>query len=67
MIMAPTISGDFQSEIQCVGIEASPSFVREPEGNGVAVQFIRTSQGKPAVDHELGVAKADIGELSSAA
>ena len=25
-----------------LGIEASPSFVREPEGNGVAEQFIRT-------------------------
>jgi hypothetical protein len=24
------------------GIEASPSFVREPEGNGVAERFIRT-------------------------
>ena len=30
------ISGDFQDEIECLGIEASPSFVREPEGNGVA-------------------------------
>jgi transposase InsO family protein len=26
----------------CLGIEASPSFVREPEGNGVAERFIRT-------------------------
>jgi transposase InsO family protein len=33
---------DFQSEIKCLGIEASPSFVREPEGNGVAERFIRT-------------------------
>ena len=32
------MSGDFQDEIECLGIEASPSFVREPEGNGVAVQ-----------------------------
>ena len=24
------------------GIESSPSFVREPEGNGVAERFIRT-------------------------
>src|SRR6266566_4315753 len=30
------MSGDFQDEIECLGIEASPSFVREPEGNGVA-------------------------------
>jgi putative transposase len=36
------MSGDFQAEIQCLGIEASPSFVREPEGNGVAERFIRT-------------------------
>jgi transposase InsO family protein len=31
-----------QDEIECLGIEASPSFVREPEGNGVAERFIRT-------------------------
>jgi putative transposase len=36
------MSGDFQAEIKCLGIEASPSFVREPEGNGVAERFIRT-------------------------
>ena len=36
------MSGDFQDEIKCLGIEASPSFVREPEGNGVAERFIRT-------------------------
>ena len=36
------MSGDFQGEIECLGIEASPSFVREPEGNGVAERFIRT-------------------------
>jgi putative transposase len=34
------MSGDFQDEIECLGIEASPSFVREPEGNGVAERFI---------------------------
>jgi putative transposase len=33
------MSGDFQDEIECLGIEASPSFVREPEGNGVAERF----------------------------
>jgi putative transposase len=32
----------FQGEIKCLGIEASPSFVREPEGNGVPERFIRT-------------------------
>ena len=35
----PTI---FQQEIAFFGIESSPSFVREPEGNGVADRFIRT-------------------------
>jgi transposase InsO family protein len=35
------MSGDFQDEIKCLGIEAS-SFVRQPEGNGVAERFIRT-------------------------
>ena len=34
------ISRDTVSKM--VGIEASPSFVREPEGNGVAERFIRT-------------------------
>ena len=33
---------DFRQEIDFFGIESSPSFVREPEGNGVAERFIRT-------------------------
>ena len=36
------MSDDFQSEIAFLGIETSPSFVRQPEGNGVAERFIRT-------------------------
>jgi putative transposase len=36
------MSGDFQTEIKCLGLTSSPSFVREPEGNGVAERFIRT-------------------------
>jgi putative transposase len=36
------MSGDFQGEIRFLGIESSPAFVREPEGNGVAERFIRT-------------------------
>ena len=36
------MSRDFQSEIRFLGAESSPSFVREPEGNGVAERFIRT-------------------------
>ena len=36
------MSGDFQGEIAFLGIEGSPSFIRQPEGNGVAERFIRT-------------------------
>jgi len=36
------MSETFEGEIKCLGIEASPSFVREPEGNGVAERFMRT-------------------------
>ena len=36
------LADDFQQEIAFLGIESSPSFVREPEGNGVAERFIRT-------------------------
>ncbi len=36
------LSGDFQDEIAFLGIESSPSFVHQPEGNGVAERFIRT-------------------------
>ena len=36
------VSHHFQAEIRFLGVEGSPSFVREPEGNGVAERFIRT-------------------------
>ena len=36
------LADDFQQESDFFGIESSPSFVREPEGNGVAERFIRT-------------------------
>ncbi len=36
------ISDAFQEELVFLGIESSPSFVREPEGNGCAERFIRT-------------------------
>jgi putative transposase len=36
------MSRDFQDEIRFLGAESSPSFVHEPEGNGVAERFIRT-------------------------
>jgi len=35
-------SDDFQRELNFLGMEGSPSFVREPEGNGCAERFIRT-------------------------
>src|SRR3954471_1192060 len=36
------VSHDFQVEIRFLGIDSSPAFVREPEGNGCAERFIRT-------------------------
>ena len=36
------ISEDFQDELDFLGIESSPSYVREPQGNGCAERFIRT-------------------------
>jgi putative transposase len=36
------MSDDFQQELTFLGMTSSPSFVREPEGNGVAERFIRT-------------------------
>ena len=35
------VSHYFQAEIRFLGIESSPAFVREPEGNGCAERFIR--------------------------
>jgi transposase InsO family protein len=36
------VADDFQRELAFLGIEPSPAFVREPEGNGCAERFIRT-------------------------
>ncbi len=36
------MADDFQDEISFLGMISSPSFVREPEGNGCAERFIRT-------------------------
>jgi transposase InsO family protein len=36
------MSDDFQHELSFLGMTSSPSFVREPEGNGGAERFIRT-------------------------
>ena len=35
-------AADFQREIRFLGIESSPSFVRQPQGNGAAELLIRT-------------------------
>lgn len=35
------ISEDFQREIAFLGIKDSPSYVREPQGNGIAERFVR--------------------------
>ena len=35
------MADDFQRELTFLGIESSPSFIREPEGNGCAERFIR--------------------------
>jgi len=36
------MSDHFQAELRFLGMESSPSFVRAPEGNGVAERFART-------------------------
>jgi transposase InsO family protein len=36
------MSDDFQSEVKFLGIEPSPAFVRQPEGNGCIERFFRT-------------------------
>lgn len=35
------LADDFQRELHFLGIQSSPSFVREPQGNGCAERFIR--------------------------
>lgn len=35
-------SDDFQAEIRFLGMESSPAFVRQPEGNGCVERFMRT-------------------------
>jgi len=36
------VADDYQLELAFLGIESSPAFVREPEGNGCVERFIRT-------------------------
>jgi transposase InsO family protein len=35
------VSHDFQTELRFLGIQSSPAFVREPEGNGCSERFVR--------------------------
>ena len=39
---SPYASTSFPGELRVLGIESSPAYVREPEGNGVAERVIRT-------------------------
>jgi putative transposase len=41
------LSDGFQRELRFLGMEGSPSFVREPEGNGCSERFLRTLKGQP--------------------
>jgi transposase InsO family protein len=36
------MSADFQAELRFLGINSSPAFLREPEGNGCIERFFRT-------------------------
>ena len=47
------LADDFQQEVAFFGIESSPSFVREPEGNGVAERFIPHAEGERVVGAKL--------------
>jgi putative transposase len=56
------MSDDFQNEIRFPGIESSPAFVRQPEGNGCIERFFRTLK-----EQLLGVRRfRDLDELSAA-
>jgi len=59
-------SKDFQAEIRHFGILSSPSFVREPEGNGVIERFMRTLKEQCLYVHrfkDLEEARAVIAEF----
>lgn len=36
------LSGHFQDEVSFLGLESSPAFIRQPEGNGVVERFFKT-------------------------
>jgi len=48
------VADDFQTEIRLLGMESSPAFVREPEGNGCAEWFIRTLKENLLWVHPMG-------------
>ena len=55
-------SDDFQKEIRFLGIEPSPAFVRQPEGNGCIERFFRTLK-----EQLLWIRRfRDLGELRAA-
>lgn len=56
------MSRDFQNEIAFVGLESSPSFVRQPEGNGCIERFFRTLKEQLLWVRHF----ADLNELRSA-
>ena len=48
------MSDDFQNELAFLGIESSPAFVREPEGNGCIERFFRTLKEQCALSVHTG-------------
>jgi hypothetical protein len=63
------MSDDFQWELAFLGMTGSPSFVGEPEGNGVAERFFRTLEENPlwvrhlATSEELRLASQEFRRL----
>ena len=56
------MSDDFQNEIRFLGIEPSPAFVRQPEGNGSIERFFRTLKEQLLWIRDF----RDLGELRTA-
>jgi transposase InsO family protein len=52
------VSHDFQAEIRFLGIESSPAFVREPEGNGCACPPAR--EAGPGAERFIRVLKESL-------
>jgi len=50
---AQYMSGHFQRELRFLGIESSPSFVRAPQGSGVAERFMRSTVSHWRWRHDL--------------